>query len=595
MGKVRNVSKYRRKLFFNFFFLFVAFAIAIAAFQYKREKSYRVSQLENSLLTYINLTNRYIQRGKLIEYDQFRKIDSLVNVIPEKGLRITVIDHDGNVEYDSFVEDFEVLENHLMRPEVQQSLIREKGSSIRHSTSTGRDYYYCAVNFEPYFIRAALPYNIKVENNLKVDSIFIYVIIFIFILAALMLIYLSDRLGSTIVKLQDFAARAAAGKNIDVDEKFPDNELGMIGNEIVEVYHRLQNTKNELTAEREKLFRHLQISHEGIAVFSKDKKQLLANNHFIQYLNSLSNDLAVVPAMIFEINELSPINDFIDEQIQNANPGQSSHTLASNVLTVQRNNKYFIVQAIVFNDLSFEISINDITKLEKEKKLKQQMTSNIAHELKTPVSSILGYLETLLTTKVDKEKRNFFLERSYAQAQRLTSLIQDISLLNKIEEAGDLFELETIAVKEVVDLIIDDLRLKMEEREISVSVDLSDKLKINGNRSVFFSIWRNLIENAVNYAGKGITIRIKNYLEDDKFLYFSFSDNGVGVDEKHLTRIFERFYRVDSGRSRSMGGTGLGLAIVKNGVLFHKGEISVKNIKGGGLEFIFSISKDLRN
>ncbi len=592
MAKFKKVSKYRQKLFFNFFFLFVAFAIALAGFQYKREKEYRVEKLESTLLTYINLTNEFISSQKL-EIRDFSKIDSLNKIIPEKDMRITVVDYKGFVIYDSFVENLSLLENHLSRPEIQESLKKGSGAGVRYSSSTRCDYYYYAVHFDNYFIRTALPFDKQIRNLLKADTYFLYVIFFFFIVAAVFIVYFSDRIGKTITKLQHFAAKAAAGKTIDVNEKFPDNELGLIGNQIVQVYDRLQKAKDELSAEREKLFRHLQISHEGIAVFSKEKKQLLANNHFIQYLNSLSEDLAVAPTEIFKLKELAPINTFIDEHLKKGVQEFVASTLSSNILTIQKNNKYFVVQAIVFNDLSFEISINDITKLEKEKILKQQMTSNIAHELKTPVSSILGYLETLLNTKVDEEKAKFFLERSYIQSQRLSGLIQDISLLNKIEEASDLFGIENINVKEIVTSAIDDLRFKMLEKDISVSFDLSDKLSVLGNKSVLYSIWRNLIENAVNYAGDGITIRIKNYLEDDNFLYFSFSDNGTGIDEIHLTRVFERFYRVDSGRARSMGGTGLGLAIVKNGVLFHKGEISVKNLKTGGLEFIFSICKNL--
>ncbi len=592
MTKFKKVSKYRQRLFFNFFFLFVAFAIALAGFQYKREKEYRVEKLESTLLTYINLTNGFIVDRKP---EEFYKLDSLIKIIPEKDIRITVIDNKGYVIYDSFIEDIVELENHLLRPEIQKASKNGNGAVVRYSRSTDRDYYYYAVPFNSYFIRAALPFDIQIKNFLKVDTYFLYVIIFIFVIAAIFIVYFSDRFGKTISKLQHFAAKAAEGKSIDVDEKFPNNELGMIGDQIVQVYSRLQKTKNELSVEREKLFRHLQISHEGIAVFSKEKKQLLANNHFIQYLNSLSEDLAVAPTKIFKLKELEPINIFIDEHLKKGTQEFVASTLSSNILTIQKNNKYFVIQAIVFNDLSFEISINDITKLEKEKELKQQMTSNIAHELKTPVSSILGYLETLLSTKVDEEKTKFFLERSYIQSQRLSGLIQDISLLNKIEEASDLFGIESINVKEVVGGALDDLSFKIKEKDISVSMDLSDEIIVRGNKSVLYSIWRNLIENAVNYAGDGITIRIKNYLEDENFLYFSFSDNGTGIDEMHLTRVFERFYRVDSGRSRSMGGTGLGLSIVKNGVLFHKGEISVKNLKTGGLEFIFSICKDLNS
>lgn len=593
MVNYKRVSKYRRKLFSNFFFLFIAFAITIAAFQYKREKEYRVEALQSELVTYTKLVHEFIDSKKLIENNNFRVLDSLNRIMPDSSIRITVINKDGAVKYDSFVKDFESLENHLLRPEVQESLRENVGVSMRFSNSTNRDYYYCSINFNDYFIRAAMPYDIQVENYLEVDMVFIYVIFLIFLIAAAALIYLSDRLGKTITKLQAFAAKAAAGEKIDTEVHFPDNELGMIGNQIVQVYNNLQKTRDQLRAEREKLFRHLQISHEGIAVFSKEKKQLLANNHFIQYLNSLSNDLAIAPNKVFKIEELEPINAFIDEQLERADLKGTAATLSSNMVTIHKNNKYFVVQAIIFNDLTFEISINDVTKLEKEKKLKQQMTSNIAHELKTPVSSILGYLETLMSVKVDKETRKFFIERSYVQSQRLTSLIQDISLLNKIEEASELFIIEEVDIRELVDTALDELRLKIQEKDITIKIDLAKQCVIKGNRSVFFSIWRNLIENAINYAGVGITISIKNYLEDDDFLYFSFSDNGTGIPEEHLTRVFERFYRVDSGRSRSMGGTGLGLAIVKNGVVFHKGEISVKNLNSGGLEFIFSICKDL--
>lgn len=591
MIKLKNVSRYRRKLFYNFFFLFVAFALAIGGFQYQRERLYRVNQLETTLLTYINISNGYILENNLFEKKQFHSLNKFIHTFPQSDLRMTVIDKRGLVLFDSFVEDYEALENHLQRPEIQESLHKDFGKSIRFSTSTNRDYYYCAINFNQYFVRAALPYNIQVENYLKVDTFFIYVILFLFVVFAVLLIYLSDRFGKSISTLHQFATQAADGKNVDFDVAFPNNELGTIGNQIVEVYRRLQRTKQELAAEREKLFRHLQISHEGIAVFSKKKKQLLANNHFIQYLNTISDVSSGTSRKFFEIKELKPINDFINQNLDKDTDSFLSD-LSSNILTVHKSGKYFVIQAIVFKDRSFEISINDVTKLEKEKKLKQQMTSNIAHELKTPVSSILGYLETMLNTKMSDEQRLFFMERAYAQSQRLTSLIQDLSLLNKIEEASDLFELESIDVKSLIFEAIDDLRMSIDSQQITIKTDLPSGLKIKANRSVFFSIWRNLLENSVNYAGSGITISIKNYHEDEKFLYFSYADSGTGIPEKHLTRIFERFYRVDSGRSRSMGGTGLGLAIVKNGVMFHKGEISAKNLKSGGIEFVFSICKE---
>ncbi|HCC30843.1 MAG TPA: two-component sensor histidine kinase, partial [Marinilabiliales bacterium] len=462
MLNFKKVSRYRRKLFFNFFFLFVAFALVIGAFQYQRERVYRINQLENTLQTSIDLVNNYLVKHHAMDSNDFTFLSGFINVLPQSNLRITVIDPNGVVMFDSFVKNLAELENHLHRPEIQESLRLKSGKSIRHSTSTDQDYYYYAVNFNNYFVRAALPYDIRVENYLKVDTFFIYVLLFLFVAFGMLLVYLTDRFGKSIATLQEFAINAVQGKSIDTEVEFPDNELGVIGNQIVEVYNKLQKTKKELSAEREKLFRHLQISHEGIAVFTKKKKQLLANNHFIQYLNTLSDESSVTPNKFFEIEELKPINDFIDEHIEREKDNFISE-LSSNILTVQKSGKYYVIQAIIFKDRSFEISINDVTKLEKEKKLKQQMTSNIAHELKTPVSSILGYLETILNTNLEDEKRKFFLERSYVQSQRLSSLIQDISLLNKIEEASDLFEIEPVNVKEIVSLVVDDLRMKITE------------------------------------------------------------------------------------------------------------------------------------
>ena len=144
-------------------------------------------------------------------------------------------------------------------------------------------------------------------------------------------------------------------------------------------------------------------------------------------------------------------------------------------------------------------------------------------------------------------------------------------------------------------LLLDELRIdmasKLKDNNIALSISVDKDLVIHGNYTLLYSIFRNLMDNSVSYAGANIEIHINNYMQDDKYVYFSYYDTGAGVGEQYLGRLFERFYRVNEGRTRDSGGSGLGLSIVKNAVLLHKGEIQVKNRLDGGLEFLFSLMK----
>jgi two-component system phosphate regulon sensor histidine kinase PhoR len=583
---------YKNKLFFYFFVVFVAFIAAITMFQYRREKQFRIGELESKLNTYSELVNSYIIQNDIYEADKFCLLDSLTRFIPDRNIRITVIRYDGKVLYDSYVKDYINMGNHINRPEVQMAMHSKYGHRIRKSATTKKDYYYYARLFNRYFVRTAIVYNINVKDFLKAESLFLFFIIVLFFVIWASLAYVSDRLGKSISQLKDFSLKAARNEIIDEGLSFPRNELGVISEQIIQIYNNLRIAEDELTTEKERLIRHLNVLQEGIAIFSQQKKKLLANNHFIQYVNIISDKPIILPDHIFEIKEFKEVNYFIDKQII-SNQSDSRAYPESMDVTINKDNKSFSVKCIVFNDNSFEILITDISKLEKRKRIKQEMTNNIAHELKTPVSSIMGFLETLLNTNIDPEKKDYFIERAHQQACRLSNLINDISMLTKIEEAGNLYNIELLKIREVIESVIDDVQLKLSEKKINVHLTIDKKTIIRGNQILIYSIFRNLIDNTIIYAGTNLVVNIDTFFEDDDYYYFLYSDNGIGIPEEYLPRIFERFYRIDKGRSRKQGGTGLGLSIVKNAVIFHKGEISVKSKPGKGIEFIFSISKKL--
>ena len=229
---------------------------------------------------------------------------------------------------------------------------------------------------------------------------------------------------------------------------------------------------------------------------------------------------------------------------------------------------------------------------EKESRIRRELTQNISHELKTPVASILGYTDTILDNpQMDDQTRQQFIERTHAQAQRLTALLQDLSTLNRMDYATDVLSMERVDISAMMADIVEETALAVASKRMQLKNCLPQDVSIDGNWSLVYSIFRNLVDNAINYAGEGTTMEL-SAVDKGNCWAFTFKDNGVGIAEKHLPHIFERFYRVDKGRSRSMGGTGLGLAIVKNAVLLHGGQITVSNISSGGLQLDFTLKKN---
>ena len=223
--------------------------------------------------------------------------------------------------------------------------------------------------------------------------------------------------------------------------------------------------------------------------------------------------------------------------------------------------------------------------------LKRQLTNNINHELKTPVASMQVCLETLLSgINLSEDKKMELIERCYTNNERLRRLLNDVSLITRMEDGSALISKERIVVNDIVKEVADELEIMPKEERLNLHTDFDEQVVMEGNISLIGSIFRNLTENAIAYS-EGRNIYISLLENNDEECRISFEDDGKGVDEEQLPRLFERFYRVDKGRSRQKGGTGLGLAIVKHAVQFHGGTIKVSNRPDGGLRFEFSLKK----
>ena len=579
---------YKYKLLLSFTATFAVFAAVLVAFEMSHEQSYSARLLRERLQCYADLT------AGIMERDTGRtataKIEHFVRMLPDSAIRLTIMRHNGSVLYESEHNAPERMGNHADRPEVAEALTKTDGYDIRESTTMKAEYFYYAKSYPHFIVRVALPYTPDIRNFLRPSSVFLWFVLIVFPIVIVMLIFLSDRMGKSISRLRTFINEAERGRLSYVKIDFPHSELGEIGRKIMEAYKELDEKGREARAGRERLLKHFQYFEGGIAIFNDRREIIYANPRFTQYVNAILPNPTGDISTLWDDPAFSPALQYV--QLNNQTGRTPSGTAPVTRFTITSGGTHFSVQVLIYSEGDFEITLYDITHAEKNHVIKQQMSNNITHELRTPVSSIRGYIETIMECKgLSEEKKMYFLQRAHNQVLRLTELIRDVSIINKVEEAPETMTKEIIHPAEIMDDVLEELRAKIEEAGIKTESLIPQDTEVYGNYSLVYSIFRNLVENSVRYAGQGVTIHAECYKSGDDFCYFLFYDTGKGCPEKHLPRLFERFYRAEEGRTRELGGSGLGLSIVRNAVTFHHGNITVRNRKSGGLEFLFTLQR----
>ena len=444
-------------------------------------------------------------------------------------LRYTIMNMAGEVWEES---ENVGMNNHLNRPEVQEALRKGKSWTTRRSETTGLTYFYFAKVVGDNIVRIAHPYDSSLRHFFRIDNIAVLLIFLLFLAAVRMLVVASEHFGKNVTNL---------------------------------------------------LKLHIQNSEKGVAVFSKGRSLEYWNSKFKQYFTTIRGEAERDFSGLWSDESFRPLTEYLNNVESENITDQFSYE-------IERSGKVFRIKMLIYPDRSFEIGIVDVTAVQENTKLKQEMTSSISHELRTPVTSIQAYLETLVQNpEMDASRREAFIRRAYTQSGRLSELIRDVSLLTKIEETSQNMPMENVDLSDIVEETLEEMSSLITKVDAVIENELDKGLFINGNPTLLHSIFRNLLENSLKYAGTGINIHIECYDQHDGLLYLTYYDTGKGVPEEHLARLFERFYRISEGRTRDDGGSGLGLAIVKNAIIFHNGDITATNREGGGLQFFFTL------
>ena len=380
---------FRQRLFIYFAVLFTVFTVGIAIIEQSQEKDYKTEALKEKLDVYTNIIQAAISGNSL---KPEIAVASVKQMLPS-DLRITLIDAKGNVQYDNMVDDYSQMDNHLNREEIQLALQNGTGSYIRESESTHQPYLYYAKKTGDTYIRVALQYNIQLQRFLKADNLFLYLLIALFAISLWVIHRITKQFGTSIQQLRDFALQPSAHST-----NFSSDELGEIGKKISENYQQAEEGKKNLQLEKQKLLQHISISEEGICFISAAHQVEFHNGLFMHHLNQITDTPQSNPAVILQDEIFSSLHQFLSSPQENYFETQ-----------IKKQGKIFSLRASVFEDRSFEVILTDITQHEKTKQLKQEMTGNIAHELRTRITRIRAYLETILEQSLPEDKQQHFI------------------------------------------------------------------------------------------------------------------------------------------------------------------------------------------
>ena len=509
--------------------------------------------------------------------------------------RVTIISSGGVVVGDSEVKpsDLAELENHLHRPEVQEAIKTGSGSAIRYSTTLSTPMLYVAVPLtgkagESGILRLALPLTAVDKARGSLHAI-LFASLSLAVLVSLLLSYvLSNVTSRTLRAMTSAATRIGSGA---FDSRIPvttRDELGELATVMNDMSTRIAGQLERISTEKNRLDTILRGMGEGLMVADTHGTVTLTNPAF-RTLFALGEEVEGKP--LIDLTRHPALHEGFRKVVASGSEQLEEITLRlSEEKTILTHWVPLLENGLVQGVVAVFHDISDHKKLEK---IRRDFVANVSHELRTPVTIIKGYAETLLSGALTEnpERACRFIEIIYSHSERLAHLIGDLLTLSEIESGDLAMERHPISMDGVVRGVVALLEPKAQQKQITVTCSgLEQAPPIQGDRGRLEQVMVNLLDNAIKYTPDGGKVGV-TITDEGEMVRVSVTDSGIGIPEKYLPRIFERFYRVDSARSRDQGGTGLGLSIVKHIIQIHGGSVSVTSTHGTGSTFSFTLQK----
>jgi len=510
--------------------------------------------------------------------------------------RITVILPSGRVIGDS-ERDPATMDNHVDRPEVIEALSGQTGMSTRYSRTLEKEMMYVGIPLKRDYemvgvVRTSVPL-ISIDKAMKsIQTKIVIGGLFIAVLAAILSLVVSRRISRPIEEIRKGAECFAQG---DFECRLPvsgSEELGSLSETMNQMAIELQERINGMREQRNELEAVLSSMVEGVIALDKEERVISINQAAAQMLET--NPSGAQGRSIQEVLRNSDLQGFVRNALSSEGPLERDIVLYSDGERII-NGHSTVLHDAGGSPIGALIVLNDVTRLRKLENIRQDFVANVSHEIKTPITAIKGFVETLRDGGVkEPEDAERFLLIIEKHVDRLTSLIEDLLSLSRIEEDVETKQivLEEGNIKDVLMTAIQVCQVKAGPKNIRVILSCSEDLKAKINPPLLEQAVVNLLDNAIKYSEAESEVQVEAKRVDGKIL-INVRDNGCGIDGKHLSRLFERFYRVDKARSRKMGGTGLGLAIVKHITQAHGGHVSVESTLERGSTFSLHLPSNL--